>query len=227
MEEGKTLVNNAENIIYSDNYDETNLKDIASLAEAKANLALEITQIINSVEDGEAAWEDLILNWKDILKKCEEQSLVSYDDKRITEPVVKSEKIPSEVYDIFSTGEAEIIDAGNEVVIRLTGLEFSWLGYTLTNTHEKLLDKAIVALGYFPTSAITVAGHNDYIAAQKFNTEISQRRADNIRSYILSHSNLDPAIITAIGYGESKSISNDRSLSGRKKNIRIELIINR
>ena len=225
LDESKSLVNNAENIIYTDNYDEINLKEIAVLAEAKANLAIEITQIINSVEDGEATWEDLILNWKDILKKCEEQSIVPYDDKIITEPVVKSEKIPSEVYDIFSAGEAEIIEAGNEVVIRLTGLEFSWLGYTLTNTHEKLLDKAIVALGYFPTSTITVAGHNDYIAAQKFNTEISQRRADNIRNYILSHSNLDPSIITAIGYGEAKSISNDKSLTGRKKNIRIELII--
>lgn len=227
LDESKSLVNNAENIIYSDNYDETNLKEIAVRAEAKANLALEITQIINSVEDGDAAWEDLILNWKDILKKCEEQSIVPYDDKRITEPVVKSEKIPSEVYDLFSAGEVEIIDAGNEVVIRLTGLEFSWLGYTLTSTHERLIDKAIVALGYFPAAAITVAGHNDYIAAQKFNTEISQRRADNIRNYILSHSNLDQSVITAIGYGESKSISNDRSLSGRKKNIRIELIINR
>ncbi len=227
LDECKSLVNNAENIIYSDNYDETNLKDIATQAEAKANLALEITQIINSVEDGNASWEDLILNWKDILKKCEEQSIAPYNDKKITEPVVKSEKIPSEVYALFSTGEAEIIDAGNEVVIRLNGLEFSWLGYTLTEAHEKLIDKAIVALGYFPASTITVAGHNDYIAAQKFNTEISQRRADNIRNYILSHSNLDPSVITAIGYGESKSISNDRSLSGRKKNIRIELIINR
>lgn len=227
LEESKSLVNNAENTIYNDNYDETNLKDIATQVEAKANLALEITQIINSVEEGDAAWEDLILNWKDILKKCEEHSIAPYEAKKITEPVVKSEKIPSEVYDIFSAGEAEIIDAGNEVVIRLTGLEFSWLGYTLTNTHEKLIDKAIVALGYFPASTITVAGHNDYIAAQKFNTEISQRRADNIRNYILSHSNLDPSVITAIGYGESKSISNDKSLSGRKKNIRIELIINR
>jgi outer membrane protein OmpA-like peptidoglycan-associated protein len=226
--EAKYLIQSAMNIIYSDNYYYSNLKIIAGQSEAKANQAREITSIIKSVDEGENTWEDLILDWRESLKKessIERIGATVPAGKTTPELSQRSKNIPPEVYDLFGPGEAEITDAGGEVLIRLIGLKFTWLGYTLNNDMEMILDKVILALKFFSFSTITVAGHNDYVAARTFNQEISQKRADNIRDYILAHSTIDPSRIYAIGHGETQPITNDKSYEGREKNRRIELII--
>lgn len=227
--ESKALAQSVSDMIYSDNYDYSNLKLLAAQAESKALLSINIARIIKDVDSGKNAWEDFILAWNIFgNKETTKDEFPSPPILPLTKEgtgVATTKKIPPEVANTFNPGEAEIIENGDELIIRLSGLKFQWLGYTIDDNAKKILDKAIQVLNYFPSSTITVAGHNDYVAARTFNQEISQRRADNVRAYILEHSDFDPKKIVAIGYGETMPITNDKTFEGRERNRRIELII--
>ncbi|MCL4548306.1 MAG: OmpA family protein [Bacteroidetes bacterium] len=227
--ESKSLAKSVTDMIYSDNYDYSNLKNLAAHAETKAILAINVTRTIKEVDSDKNSWEDLILAWNifgnhDNLAQEKQTEYVPPVTKDVGD-AAQTKRIPSEVAGIFNPNEAEILESGDEIIIRITGIKFQWLGYSLDDNAEKILDKAIQVLKYFPSSTITIAGHNDYVAAKTFNQEISQRRADNVRTYILLHSNIDPDRIIAVGYGETLPITNDKTFEAREKNRRIELII--
>ena len=231
LAESNALINLGTEIIYSDQYDYARLRDIARLAETNASLAREINQTVENVEAGKTTWENLILDWniygygrKDYTGKQSEPMNLSIENNR-KELSADLKQIFNKANTVFNSDEAEIITNGDELIIRLIGIRYAWLSSSLTEEAKKILDKAIYVLGTAPFSTLTVAGHNDYIAAKTFNETISQERADNIREYILSSSNIIPSKISAIGYGETIPLTKDKSFAGRQKNIRTELII--
>jgi len=54
---------------------------------------------------------------------------------------------------------------------------------------------------------------------------LSQARADSVRTYLIDHFSIDPAIIKAVGYGPRKPIASNKTEKGRQKNRRIEAVI--
>lgn len=69
---------------------------------------------------------------------------------------------------------------------------------------------------------VEIAGHTDNIGSKVFNKQLSQRRADAVRSFLTSKG-IDPRRVTAMGYGEEKPLSsNDDEKEGREINRRVE-----
>jgi len=67
-----------------------------------------------------------------------------------------------------------------------------------------------------------VAGHTDNRGAAQYNRILSQRRAETVRSYLVSKG-VDPARLTARGYGPDAPIADNGTQSGRAANRRVEL----
>lgn len=69
---------------------------------------------------------------------------------------------------------------------------------------------------------VEIAGHTDFVGSKIFNKKLSQRRADAVKSFLVSKG-VDPRRIKAVGYGEDKPLaSNDDELEGRSINRRVE-----
>lgn len=68
---------------------------------------------------------------------------------------------------------------------------------------------------------IVIGGHTDSQGDAALNQDLSQRRAEAIRKYMISRG-IDPSRLTAIGYGESKPIASNDTREGREKNRRVE-----
>ena len=69
---------------------------------------------------------------------------------------------------------------------------------------------------------VEIAGHTDDIGTKDFNKQLSQRRADAVRSFLTSRG-IDPRRVAAMGYGEEKPLSsNDDEKEGRELNRRVE-----
>lgn len=71
---------------------------------------------------------------------------------------------------------------------------------------------------------IVVEGHTDDRGSAAFNLQLSQRRADAVRR-ALEQRGIDATRITAIGQGEEQPIADNNTNAGRKKNRRVEIII--
>ena len=71
---------------------------------------------------------------------------------------------------------------------------------------------------------IQIAGHTDGTGSASFNQELSQRRAESLRVYLLEHYfGMGANNLVATGYGETMPIANDSTPEGRAANRRLEV----
>jgi len=87
--------------------------------------------------------------------------------------------------------------------------------------HDEL-KKMAYFLTEFPKATGVVEGHTDNVGSKAANMKLSQRRADNIRDYLVNKFGIAPERITAVGYGPTKPIASNRTKAGREQNRRIE-----
>ncbi len=66
-----------------------------------------------------------------------------------------------------------------------------------------MLEKVERRSEIFSDSVMTVEGHTDSFGGDESNLELSQRRADAVRAYLLANMELAPYRISAMGYGET------------------------
>jgi len=132
-----------------------------------------------------------------------------------------------QVEKLFEPNEAEVLRIGNAVVIRLVGLSFDSGGATIKGDQAALLAKVEKAIDILNDSVITVEGHTDSFGGDESNLELSQRRADAVRAYLLANMNLAAYRISAMGYGETRPISTNDTAEGRARNRRIDLVMSR
>ncbi len=90
------------------------------------------------------------------------------------------------------------------------------------------LDKIADALDKIPY-AVRVEGHTDNVPIQtrRFpsNWELSVARAVNVVKYFAEARNIDPKRLSAVGYGESRPVAPNDTLSNRAKNRRVEILL--
>lgn len=75
-----------------------------------------------------------------------------------------------------------------------------------------------------PDSKLVVEGHTDSQGGAAFNQDLSQRRAEAVRQYLVSHG-IAPDRVTAQGYGLSRPIADNASPEGRANNRRVEIVV--
>ena len=90
------------------------------------------------------------------------------------------------------------------------------------------LDKLVDNLLDNPTLSLTISGHTDSKGNPEKNQQLSQKRAESIRDYLITSGDIDPERIKAIGYGSSKPIKKvEVTDEDRKLNRRVEFEIDR
>lgn len=137
---------------------------------------------------------------------------------------LKRERV-ERVTNLFSLSEARILQEDNKVTIRLTGFTFPSGTAVIEPLYFPLLSKVQKAIGEFPAAEITIEGHTDSMGDEDSNRELSQKRADAIRTYLVANLGINPARILAIGYGESRPIASNDSPEGRALNRRVDVVI--
>ncbi|MCC6278249.1 MAG: OmpA family protein [Oligoflexia bacterium] len=74
---------------------------------------------------------------------------------------------------------------------------------------------------------VVVVGHTDSIGSDKYNLELSQRRAETVRKYLIDKHRMNGAIIQSQGAGESQPVADNGNFQGRRLNRRVEFKIYR
>jgi len=73
---------------------------------------------------------------------------------------------------------------------------------------------------------LTIEGHTDSQGSSAFNQDLSQRRANAVRSYIISRG-YPSDLVVAQGIGKDRPVADNTSPEGRANNRRVEIIIDR
>jgi outer membrane protein OmpA-like peptidoglycan-associated protein len=110
-------------------------------------------------------------------------------------------------------------EIGKQFVLR--GINFESGRADLTPDSHTVLDQVVASLNAYPDARLEIRGHTDAQGPAKFNLELSQRRAESVRQYIIK-GGIDPSRVTAVGIGEDEPIASNANAEGRALNRRIE-----
>jgi outer membrane protein OmpA-like peptidoglycan-associated protein len=94
----------------------------------------------------------------------------------------------------------------------------------LSSAQTKLNDVADALTKQDKDSSIVVEGYTDSQGKDAMNQELSQKRADSVRTYLVSRG-IASDRITAQGFGPGKPIADNTSPEGRANNRRVEIVV--
>ena len=104
-----------------------------------------------------------------------------------------------------------------------SGLFASGQATLLPDTRSRL-DQVIDVLLTTRERSLTIEGHTDSQGSDFYNFDLLQRRADEVRNYIIER-DYQADRVEAHGLGEGHPIADNASAEGRANNCRIEIII--
>ena len=90
----------------------------------------------------------------------------------------------------------------------------------------KALNKVANQMNKRPRVHVRVEGHSDSRGSDRYNKEMTQRRADAVREFLIGRG-VGANRITAVGYGEERPIASNDTAQGRARNRRIEFNVTR
>ncbi len=112
------------------------------------------------------------------------------------------------------------LDTGFSTVLRNIYFDFGKASFKDASYNE--LNKLERMLKQNTNMKIEIAGHTDNIGSKNFNKNLSQKRANAVRDFLVSKG-IDTRRIMAMGYGSEKPLaSNDDEEEGRELNRRVE-----
>jgi len=109
----------------------------------------------------------------------------------------------------------------NEILSR-GSIDFGSSSAELEPASMPLLEELVATLARCGEERIEIAGHTDASGPREDNLELSLRRAEAVKAYLLA-GDVNPERLTAIGYGPDVPLANNATPEGRAQNRRIEL----
>ncbi len=118
----------------------------------------------------------------------------------------------------------ETRDTARGLVVNMSDVLFDSGKYTLRPlAREKLAKISGIVLAY-PTLRLAIEGNTDSVGTELFNQELSERRAEGVRTY-LTQQGVPENSTTASGFGKTRPIASNDTTEGRQQNRRVELIV--
>lgn len=145
-------------------------------------------------------------------------------DERMAMQERRARKL-ARVESYFTQEEAIVVRAKNQLIIRLSGLNFTSGSAVVEERHQPLLTKLQTALTEFPQTPIVIEGHTDSYGVDTDNLELSVERAESVAAYLLANMPLSSSNLSSVGYGETRPVANNETSDGRAKNRRIDVVL--
>lgn len=130
---------------------------------------------------------------------------------------------------------AEITQPGDSILVplqpirsgsttTLKNLFFDYDSDTILPTSHAEIERLLFFLAQNPTVKINIVGHTDNRGSDKYNLNLSSRRADSLRKALIEQG-VNPDRITSEGRGSTQPVATNDTDEGRALNRRVEVVI--
>ncbi|TVS10362.1 MAG: OmpA family protein [Gammaproteobacteria bacterium] len=110
------------------------------------------------------------------------------------------------------------------LVVTLGDLLFATGKSDLTGNAGPNLDKLAAFLDEYRDRTVLIEGHTDSIGSEQSNQLLSQRRAESVKSYLVSRG-VPANRLSTSGLGQGTPVASNETAGGRQQNRRVEVII--
>lgn len=163
-------------------------------------------------------------------QKTEEDLKAEYEKASLKESEQMAESIEQQLAQLQIGDQVEVDSNAQYVMLTLNGaLLFDSAKAEIREDAIPLVDKLSTILQSYNSNSIYIEGHTDNVpihnSKYESNDILSSYRAQSVKDYILSKTNLEPSKIRATGCGEYNPIADNATPEGRARNRRVEIKI--
>jgi outer membrane protein OmpA-like peptidoglycan-associated protein len=96
---------------------------------------------------------------------------------------------------------------------------------------ERTLDQVGTVIAQFPEGKVLIEGHTDSKGSPDMNLQLSKRRAEAVKDWLVKKKSISESIITTRGFGETKPVAPETNPDGsdnpqgRQQNRRVEITV--
>jgi outer membrane protein OmpA-like peptidoglycan-associated protein len=151
-------------------------------------------------------------------------------DTHLTATDQKLSDLSREAQDALKRAQEAGVLAKGKVVFQQTFSEdrvkFKTGSYELDKAAKGALDEfAGKVKGLNEQYFIEIQGHTDDVGGRKYNDELGQRRADEVRRYLSRSGSLPLNRMSTISYGDTLPVAPNKTRKGRAQNRRVVLVV--
>jgi len=117
---------------------------------------------------------------------------------------------------------AKVTDRG--LVLTLGDVLFAFDTSRLSAGGDSHLGQLSTFLTRYPERTARIEGYTDSVGAQAYNQDLSQRRADAVKSYLVAQGIAADRLVST-GKGMSNPVADNATADGRQQNRRVEVVI--
>lgn len=114
----------------------------------------------------------------------------------------------------------EPIQVGSSIVLR--NVFFETDSFALLPSSKGELDELVMLVRQNPRMIIEIGGHTDSTGSPEYNQELSQKRAESVRTYLIANG-IAFDRLSVKGYGDTRPMASNETPEGRSLNRRTEI----
>lgn len=116
-------------------------------------------------------------------------------------------------------------DTARGLIVNMSDVLFDTGSSTLRSAaREKLAKISGIVLAH-PGLSLQVEGYTDSVGGDQMNQQLSERRADSVRDFLIAQG-VNGSSITAKGFGKADPVATNDTAEGRQRNRRVQLVVN-
>ncbi|MDX1433692.1 MAG: OmpA family protein, partial [Gammaproteobacteria bacterium] len=114
-----------------------------------------------------------------------------------------------------------VVAVAVEEVSIVTNINFDFDSAAIRDDAKPKLDRVIALMNETPNVVVRVVGYTDSTGPEAYNSELSLRRAESVREYMISRG-IQANRVQAVGRGEANPLVPNTTAEGRAVNRRVE-----
>lgn len=125
----------------------------------------------------------------------------------------------------FTKEEADVYRQGNNLIIRLKAINFPVSKAEIPQSGIASLDKVKSVIAELSAEKVMIEGHTDSTGSTAVNESISQKRAEAVKTYLVTEGAVSDNKVEAVGRGDVQPLTSNKTSAGRKMNRRVDVVI--
>lgn len=127
----------------------------------------------------------------------------STESAEVPAPVTEEKEISAETPESLMTTQVTSVTEGITPALTLQNVYFDFDSFVLTPTAQEKLRQVAQSLRNNPSVRLQIEGHADERGTKEYNLTLGEQRAQVVKDFLIAEG-VDPAMLSAISYGEEE-----------------------
>lgn len=227
--------NNARLVISTDRHDDEAIDAAVAKSNASAQRLVEVTREAKTSDIPENVAVDVVnkrhsidrLNRR-VGESREENAALMDDNTALSDRMTTNARINQAIADAqqsFDKKDAEVYSQGNDILLRLKTVQFASGKSDIPTAAFAVLGKTKQVIQDLRAKKVVVQGHTDSTGSAALNKKLSMARAEAVADYLSTDGSIDRSMIEAVGFGDMRPLTTNKTAAGRAQNRRVDIVI--